>query len=129
MGKYILVYVLFFLASFACLSIAEAALSGSTPVGVTLPTSAETGLSNSKSVKQVLSGILNWMLSVVGIIALIGFAISGIMYLVSAGNDDMAKKAKSAMKFSILGIIVVLGSFVVIQAIDKAFSGTSFFPF
>jgi hypothetical protein len=63
------------------------------------------------------------MLGVVGIIALIGFTVSGIMYLVSAGDDDMAKKAKNAMKFSIIGIVVVLGSVVVVQFLNSIFSG------
>lgn len=111
--KNIFACLLLLLVSFACLSFAEAA--------VTMP--ATTGLAN-RSVKEVLSGILKWMLGVVGIIALIGFSVSGIMYLVSAGNDDMAKKAKSAMKYSIIGIAVVLGSFVIIQALDRALSGS-----
>lgn len=121
--KYILASALFFLASFAGLSIAEAVFSGSTPVGVTLPTSAQTGLSD-RGIKDVLVGALEWLLGVVGIIALIGFAVSGIMYLLAAGNEKMADNGKRGMTYSIIGIVIVLGSFVIIQAIDYALRGS-----
>jgi len=45
--------------------------------------------------------------------------ISGIMYLTAAGDEDQITKAKSAMKWSIVGVIVGLGGFVAIQAIDS----------
>jgi amino acid permease len=73
----------------------------------------------SGSVYNIIREILNWLLGVLGFIGVISFAISGIMYLVSAGNDDMTKKAKNAMKFSIIGVIVALSGVVAIQAVDQ----------
>lgn len=86
--------------------------------GVKIPTKAETGLSD-KTIAEILTQLLNWLLEIVGIIAIIGFVISGIMYLVSAGNEEMITKAKKYMLYCLIGIIVALASFVVIKTIDS----------
>ena len=88
----------------------------STGGGVGMPTG--TGLSN-KTVVQILTQLLNWLLEIVGIIAILGFVVSGIMYLVSAGNEEMVTKAKKYMMYCLIGIIVALASFVVVKTIDS----------
>ena len=72
---------------------------------------------------MILQTIVNWLLMLVGILGVLGFAIAGVMYLVSAGNEDMIKKAKSAMVWSIVGIAVALLGLVVILTIDALLSG------
>ncbi len=94
--------------------------------GVYIPTSAETGLSD-KSIKDILTGILTWMLGIVGVIALIGFVISGAQYILASGNERTIETAKRNMIYSIIGVVVVLAGFVIIQAIDFALRGYSSF--
>lgn len=106
-------------------------LPGSTPAaapaeGVHIPTAAETGLSDI-SIKNLLANLLRWLLGIVGVVALIGFVISGIQYIISSGNEEMAKTAKQNMLNSVIGIVVVLASLVIIQAIDYALRGYSVF--
>lgn len=72
------------------------------------------------SVSGIIANLLMWILAIFGVLGVLGFVISGIMYLVSAGDEDMIKKAKSAMKWSIIGVIVGLVGVVVIQAISVA---------
>lgn len=69
------------------------------------------------SVSGIITTILNWLLYILGFLAIIGFVVSGIMYIVSAGNEDLAEKAKSGMINSIIGVIVALLGFVVIKAV------------
>lgn len=71
------------------------------------------------SVAGIISGILSWLLAIFGFIGIIGFVIAGIMYILSAGNDTMLEKAKAAMTWSIVGIVVGLIGFIVVQAIDR----------
>ncbi|MDP1883767.1 MAG: pilin [Candidatus Moranbacteria bacterium] len=105
-------------------------LPGATKVtpaeGVHIPTAAETGLSD-VGIKALLMSLLRWLLGIVGVIALIGFVISGIQYIISSGNEDMAKTAKQNMTNAIIGIVVVMASLVIIQAIDYALRGYSVF--
>jgi purine-cytosine permease-like protein len=68
---------------------------------------------------------MNWLLAILGIFGIIGFVISGILYLTAAGNDDQISTAKNAMKYSIIGVIVALLGFVIIQAVNTLLSGNS----
>ncbi len=76
------------------------------------------------SIYQIISSTLSWLLAILGFIAVIGFVISGILYLTAAGNESQIEKAKSAMTYSIVGVIVALMGYVVIQAVN-AWLGTS----
>lgn len=77
------------------------------------------------SILDIIKNILLWLLAALGIIGVIGFVIAGIMYLISAGDEDMAGKAKNAMKWSIYGVVVALAGLVIIQAIYYALTGTT----
>jgi hypothetical protein len=70
---------------------------------------------------------MDWILGLLGFIAIIGFVISGILYLTAAGNDGQIKTAKEAMKWSIVGVIVALMGYVIVQAVDVWLSADSYF--
>ena len=76
------------------------------------------------SIYNIISSTLSWLLGILGFIAVIGFVISGILYLTAAGNEAQAEKAKNAMTYSIIGVIVALIGYVIIQAVN-AWLGTS----
>lgn len=80
----------------------------------------------SASIYRIIRGILDWLLMIVGFLGVIAFAIAGILYLVSAGNDDMIKKAKAAMKYAIIGVIVALAGMVALRAAYAILSGGFF---
>lgn len=67
----------------------------------------------------IIKNVMNWLLILLGIFGVIGFVISGIFYLTAAGNEDQMKKGKNAMTWSIIGIVVGLMGYVIIQAVDK----------
>ncbi len=77
-----------------------------TPTGTGLPTS---------SVMDIISNIMYWLLAVVGIVGVIGFAIAGILYLTAAGDETRIGQAKSAMMYSIIGVIVALAGLVALN--------------
>jgi len=77
------------------------------------------------SIMGIISNILLWLLGIFGFIGVIGFVISGIMYLTAAGDDTKMESAKKAMTYSIIGVVVGLSGVVLIQAIDWALSGSS----
>lgn len=79
------------------------------------------------SVFRIITNILVWLLGLFGIIGILGFLISGIIYLTAAGDEDRMGYAKRAMQYSIIGVIVGLIGFVIIQAIDYALNTYSSF--
>lgn len=77
-----------------------------TPSGTGLPTS---------SVMGIISNIMYWLLAIVGIVGVIGFAIAGILYLTAAGDEGRIGQAKNAMMYSIIGVIVALAGLVALN--------------
>ena len=84
-----------------------------------------TGLADpATGVKGVLTNFLTWFMGIFGVLALLAFAISGSMYLLSAGSDETIKRAKSAMAASIIGVAVGLSGVVLIKAIDAVLNAS-----
>jgi len=80
-----------------------------------------------ETIYEIIENLMEWILGIFGFIGIIGFVISGIMYLTAAGNEDQITKAKAAMKWSIVGVIVGLGGLVMVWAIDSALRGDYYF--
>ncbi|MGB4834347.1 MAG: pilin [Candidatus Moraniibacteriota bacterium] len=96
------------------------------PASALALTNGSWNLTNSQSsnlptgtIYQIIATTLSWLLAILGFIAVIGFVISGILYLTAAGNETQIEKAKSAMTYSIIGVIVALMGYVIIQAVDS----------
>lgn len=101
---------------------------GVKPIGKVEIPGAEIGLpAPPGGIQQILKNLLVWLLGIVGVIALIGFVISGIQYIVASGSEDQMETAKRNMLYSIIGITVVLASFVIVQAINYALEARSLF--
>jgi glucose uptake protein GlcU len=73
----------------------------------------------SGSLYNIIENILKWLLIIFGFIAIIGFVISGIMYLTAAGDEKRQEKAKNQMYWSITGVIVGLMGYIVIKQINE----------
>lgn len=78
------------------------------------------------SIYSVIQVTLGWLLGILGFIAIIGFVISGILYLTAAGNESQIEKAKSAMTYSIVGVIVALVGFMIVTAVGEWLKGTNY---
>jgi len=70
-----------------------------------------------------VQNLMKWLLGLLGFIAIIGFAIAGILYLTAAGDEDRQKTAKRAMLYCIIGVIVALGGWVIWSAVKSALGG------
>jgi hypothetical protein len=94
------------LVSTMMLAPALASAQFAAPGGTNLPAS---------SLFNIISNIMFWLLAVVGIIGVIGFAIAGILYLTAAGDETRIGQAKNAMIYSIIGVVVALAGLVALQ--------------
>jgi len=74
----------------------------------------------------IVRNILYWLLGILSLVSLIGFIIAGIWYLTAAGDESQIERAKRAMLYSIVGVIVGLSGFVIFQAAQYMLSGQSF---
>ena len=83
-----------------------------------------TGLSN-KSLYEIVTTAMNWLLGAIGVFSVIAFAISGVLYLTAAGDDDRIKRAKTVMVTAITGVIVAMIGLIVVTAVNAFLKGGS----
>ena len=63
--------------------------------------------------------IIKALFTLLGVIILIFVLYGGYLWLVSAGNEEMIKKSKGILTNSVIGLIIVLGSFVIVDFLMK----------
>lgn len=82
--------------------------------GVCVPNG--TGLSN-KSVAEIFTATLNWLLYIFVALATIAFVVSGFQYITAAGDEKQVDTAKNTMKYAVIGIVVAISGLVIIRTI------------
>lgn len=82
----------------------------------------DTGLPVS-TIFGIIESIMFWLLALVGIIGVIGFAIAGILYLTAAGDEGRIGTAKTAMLYSIVGVIVAIAGLVALNFANNLLGG------
>ena len=67
---------------------------------------------------RYIRAIYNYGVAVVGILAAIILMVSGIVWLTAAGNEKQIEEARSWMKGSISGLVLVLTSYIIFRTIN-----------
>jgi len=80
------------------------------------------GVGTSLSLLQIANNVLSFLLTIIGILAIIMLVIGGIMYLTAAGNEDQIDRGKKIVKYSIIGILIALASLVLVKQVAGFFS-------
>jgi hypothetical protein len=68
----------------------------------------------------VISNVFQFALSIVGILAVLVLVIAGIMYVTSGGNQEQVGKAKAALTAAVVGTVIVLAAWLIINAVLSA---------
>ncbi len=84
------------------------------------PTAQGTGLPNDNSITEFIMNIINIALTVAGLIAVLFLIIGGFRYITSAGNEETAESAKKIIINAIIGIVIIILSFVIVRVISEA---------
>jgi len=71
------------------------------------------------SLDQYVTGIYDFAAMAVGIIGVLMFLVGGFQYMISAGNRGMSGEAKKTMINAVIGIIMVLGAYLLLSTINK----------
>jgi hypothetical protein len=104
--------------------------------------SAQTGLSRgfqcdpptgmrcdgARNINDLIRWVINFLLYIVMGIAVLFLIIGGFLYITSAGNQEQADKGKKTVINAVIGIVIVILSWVIVNAVAGAFSsgGSSF---
>ncbi|NTW29927.1 MAG: hypothetical protein HGB34_03945 [Candidatus Moranbacteria bacterium] len=90
--------------------------------GVCVPSSSTTGLPDTAA-DQVVINIMNWLLGMLGLLAMIMFVVSGIMYLTAGGDEKNTEHAKNNIKYAIIGVAVALLGYTIMYTIQQVVTG------
>lgn len=109
------------LALTSVLPVASAAIlgTGDNPAEVSAATGGETSL------RQLVLRIVNYFLTFLGIVAVIMVIYGGVTYVTAGGADEAVGKAKKIIMYALIGIIIVLLSFALVNTILGAGTGTA----
>ena len=78
------------------------------------------GIAADGSFREVALTIINYFLGFLGLLAVIMIIYGGVTYVTSAGNDESVGNAKKIIMYALIGIIVILLSFVVVNTVLSA---------
>lgn len=63
--------------------------------------------------------VLDFLLSVVGVLAVISLVVSGFLYFAAAGDERKMQTAKKALTFSIYGTVISLSALIILKLITS----------
>lgn len=84
-------------------------------------TSSSAAVTAAPTLLEIIQNVLNFLLSLVGVLAIVMLVWGGVMYLTSAGDEKRADTAKSIVKWAIIGIAVALASLVLVTQVANFF--------
>ncbi len=64
---------------------------------------------------QLAVNISQWILGIVGSLALVMFIYGGLMFLISAGSSDKIAEARKIIVAAAIGLIIVFASYLIIK--------------
>lgn len=84
-------------------------------LGATTPTLPSGG--TSLTLLQIAQKLLDFLLSIVGVVAIIMLVVGAFMYLTAAGDEDRIDTGKKIAKYSLIGITIALASLLLVRQI------------
>ncbi|MEO8065893.1 MAG: pilin [Candidatus Doudnabacteria bacterium] len=85
-----------------------------------IPNSGNTNLPNQSSASGLILQVINIALGVAGLVAVLFLLIGGFRYITSAGNEETAEQARKIIVNAIIGVVVIILSFVIVRVISNA---------
>lgn len=105
--------------SFAPTSMAQLISPGDQPSLIASQTGGE------GDIREFAKKILNFILGFLGFIAVVYIIYGGFLYVTSAGNEENTGKGKKIIMYALIGIIIILASFAIVNTVLKAPTGVS----
>jgi hypothetical protein len=115
---------------FGCISAANA--QANTPANV--PANTPTNVTNEAKVKlespisikepgELITNIVNALLGIIGAVAVLMIIYGGIVYMTAAGNEEKIKMGKTVITGAIIGLVISLLAYVIVNFVIKAIGG------
>lgn len=74
-------------------------------------------------VQGIIKNIVNVLLFLVGVLSVIMLIMGGIRYTTSGGNPEQIKAAKNTIMYAVVGIIVAIAAYAIVNFVITTFTG------
>ncbi len=74
-------------------------------------------LGKAQTIKEVLIRVAQTILGLLGIVGVFMFIWGGYQFILAGGNPELVKKGKATLFWASIGLVIVVGSWVIIQFI------------
>ncbi len=85
-------------------------------------TASDAGLSETEDLTTIIVNVLKWLSGILGFVFLIVVVIAGFMFILS-GGEELAEKAREILMYAIIGLIVSLLAWVILNVIASKVLG------
>lgn len=89
------------------------------------PQAVSTATGGQGSARQLALTIVNFFLTFLGLIAVVMIIYGGFLYVTAAGNQEKIESAKKIIMYAVIGIVVILLSFAIVNTVLTAGSGST----
>jgi hypothetical protein len=70
--------------------------------------------------QTIVTGLLTWFLTILGVLAVVYFVYGGVLYMTAGADSEKAGKGRTVIVNAIIGIIIIVASFVIVQLVARA---------
>jgi len=106
-----------FVLAFAVFMIGDAVMAQDLISPSDNPSSVSSATGGESSFRSIVLTIVNFILSFLGIIAVLFVIYGGFLYVTSAGNSEKVDQGKKIITYAVVGIVIILISFALINTI------------
>ncbi len=100
--------------------------------GLSIPTGqvkVSESIVQDRSLGDLIVLVVNYLIGFLGLVATVMFIAAGVMLVTAGGDDGRIDKAKSIMTYAVVGILIVIFSYSIVQFVTRsASSGTESLP-
>lgn len=93
--------------------------------GICVPNAEGDGILGSGNAIELAKNVFNIMLYLAGVIAVLYVIIGGYQYLTSGGNDEQAEKGKNTVTNALIGLIIIVLAFTIVNVLTGTIGGTT----
>ncbi len=78
--------------------------------------------STTTTASSLIINVINILLGVAFLVAVLFLIIGGFRYIASAGNEEAAEKGRNTIINALIGIVVIILSYVIVRVVSSAVS-------
>lgn len=85
-----------------------------------LPKPAIAGLPfSNKTAAASIASIIKQVVLYTGILAVVSLSWGGFLFITAFGEDDKVKKGKSIIQYSLIGVVLSISAYPIVDIVDK----------